>query len=374
MPLSRRRFVHVAGGLATALTTLPLSAEVFSSFSALPETTVDAPIRLDSNENPYGPSPKVLEAMRDALNTANRYPFRQYSVLTGRIAAAHHVQPERVLLGCGSSEILRVAAVALLGPGKKFVQASPTFETAGQFARLAGAEVISVLLNQRFENDLDTMLGHVDGATPLVYVCNPNNPTGSLTPRDSLESFIAKLPATTTVLIDEAYHHYAVGSPGYNSFLDHPIADDRVIVARTFSKVYGLAGMRLGYAIAAPKLIAQMRPHITPINVNEVVVRAGLAALDDGDNVQESVRNNEVSRQEFFNQATARGLKPINSYTNFVMMDVHRPTKQVVEFFRSKNVWIGRDFPPLETCIRVSLGKPQEMKEFWRVYDSQAKS
>ena len=132
--------------------------------------------------------------------------------------------------------------------------------------------------------------------------------------------------------------------------------------------------MRLGYAIAAPKLIAQLRPYITPINVNELVLRAALAALDDAENVQDSVRKNEVSRQEFLNQATARALKPINSYTNFVMMDVHRPTKQVVEYFRTKNVRIGRDFPPLETYIRVSLGKPEEMKEFWQVYDSQQKS
>jgi histidinol-phosphate aminotransferase len=369
MLLSRRRFVHVAGGFASVLASLPTAAEALKSPNATPTAAPDAPIRLDSNENPYGPSPKVLEAMRNALIMANRYPMPEYKGLVQHIAAMHNVQPERVLLGCGSSEILRVAAVALLGPGKKCVQASPTFETAERYARLAGAEVISVSLNQKFEHDVDNMLTHVDAATPLVYICNPNNPTGSLTPRESLETFIAKLPPTTTVLIDEAYHHYAVGSPGYSSFLDHPLGDDQVIVSRTFSKVYGLAGMRLGYAIAAPKLIAQLRPYITPINVNELVLRAALAALDDAENVQDSVRKNEVSRQEFLNQAAARALKPINSYTNFVMMDVHRPTKQVVEYFRTKNVRIGRDFPSFETYIRVSLGKPDEMKEFWRVYD-----
>jgi histidinol-phosphate aminotransferase len=180
------------------------------------------------------------------------------------------------------------------------------------------------------------------------------------------------LPATTTVLVDEAYHHYAVQSPGYISFLDHPVGDKRIIVARTFSKIYGLAGMRLGYAIAAPQLISQLRPYITPVNVNEVVLRAAFVALDDAENVRECVKKNDIARQEFFNQAAARGLKPIPSCTNFVMMDVRRPTKQVVEYFRTKNVLIGRDFPPLETCIRVSLGKPEEMKQFWRVYDAQA--
>jgi histidinol-phosphate aminotransferase len=312
--------------------------------------------------------------MRNALNMANRYPRPEYAGLVQHIAAMHNVQPERVLLGCGSSEILRVAAVALLARGKKFVQAAPTFETAERYAKLAGAEVISVPLDQRFAHDLDNMLTHIDANTPLVYICNPNNPTGSLTPRESLEGFIAKLPATTTVLIDEAYHHYAVQAPGYSSFLDHPIGDGRIVVSRTFSKVYGLAGMRLGYAIAAPKLIAQLRPYVTPINVNEVVLRAALVALDDTENVQECVEKNEITRQEFNSQATARGLKPINSCTNFVMMDVHRPNKQVVEYFHKNNVWIGRDFPPLETYIRVSLGRPEEMKEFWRVYDSQARN
>lgn len=372
MLLSRRRFVHMAGGIASALTTLPLTAEALRTLEAAPATTLDPPIRLDSNENPYGPSPKVLESMRNSLSMANRYPFHEYPGLVERIAALHNVKPECVLVGCGSSEILRVAAVALLAPGKKFVQPSPTFETAERYARLAGAEVVSVPLDSRFAHDLDSMLTDIDAATSLVYICNPNNPTGSLTPRDALEKFFAKLSPTTTVLIDEAYHHYALQTPGYSSFLDHPIADDRIIVGRTFSKVYGLAGMRLGYAIAPSKLIAQLRPHITPISVNAVVIRCAHVALDDTERVQECVKKNDSARQEFFAQAAARGLKPINSCANFVMVDVHRPTQQVVEFFRNNNVWIGRDFPPLETSIRVTLGKSEEMKEFWRVYDLQA--
>lgn len=372
MVLSRRNFVRMAGGVASALTALPLNAEILKSLDAAQEATPRSPVRLDSNENPYGPSPHAVEAMRNAVVTANRYPFREYSAFSERIASMHNVQRDRVLLGCGSSEILRVAAVAMLGPGKKFVQASPTFETAEQYAKLAGAQVISVALDQRFAHDVDKMLAQTDATAALVYICNPNNPTGSLTPRDALESFIAKLPSTTTVLIDEAYHHYALQSPGYSSFLDRPIEDERIIVSRTFSKVYGLAGMRLGYAIATPKLIAQLRPYVTPVNVNETVLRGAVAALDDTSYVQDCVRKNDAARQEFANQAAMRGLKPISTSANFVMMDVHRPTKQVIEHFRKNNVLIGREFPPLETCIRVTFGKPEEMREFWRVYDLQA--
>ena len=374
MLISRRRFVHVAGGVASALVTLPLTAEALRSPVAAEEEGVTGPVRLDSNENPYGPSTKVMESMREALSTVNRYPRQEYAPLVQRLAALHNVAPERVLVGCGSSEILRVASVALLGPGKKLVQATPTFETAEHFAKVAGAEVVSVPLDQKYAHDLDGMLARVDGNTPFVYICNPNNPTGSLTARETIEAFIAKLPPTTTVMIDEAYHHFAVGTPGYRSFLDRPLADERIIVARTFSKVYGLAGMRLGYAVASPKLIARLRPQISPVSVNAVVIRCASVALDDTENVQEIVRRNESARQEFFKQASSRGLKPIESCTNFVMMDVRRPTKQVVDGFRRKNVWIGREFPPLNTYIRVSLGKPEEMKEFWRVYDSMSTS
>ena len=368
MLLSRRRFFRMAGA-ASALTTLPLGAEILGSFRTMPAATVDFPVRLDSNENPYGPSPKVLAAMRRAVSTANRYPRPEYQGLVEHVAAMHRVQPDEVLLGCGSSEILRVAAVALLGPGKKFVQASPTFETAERYAKLSGAEVIFVPLDQGFAHDLDQMLSHLDAAAPLVYICNPNNPTGGITPRAALEAFMAKVPRTTTVLIDEAYHHFATETPGYTSFLDHPIDNDRIIVARTFSKVYGLAGMRLGYAIAKPSVISRLRPHITPVNVNAAVLPAALAGLDDAEGVQDYLTKNANNRRMFFQQAGARGLKPLDSSTNFVMMDVHRPAKQVIEHFRKNKVWIGREFPPLETYIRVSLGKEEEMQEFWRVYD-----
>jgi histidinol-phosphate aminotransferase len=370
MLLSRRRFFRMAGA-AGALTTVPLGAEILGSLGTKRAATVDLPVRLDSNENPYGPSQKVLESMHSALSTANRYPRPEYQGLVEHIAAMHRVEPDRVLLGCGSSEILRVAAVALLGPGKKFVQASPTFETSERYAKLAGAEVIFVPLDQEFAHDLDNMLSHIDAAVPLVYICNPNNPTGSITPRGALDAFMAKVPATTTVLIDEAYHHFASETPGYASFLDHPVENDRIIVARTFSKVYGLAGMRLGYAIAKPSLISQLRPHITPVNVNTAVLRAALAGLDDAEGVQDYVAKNATNRRTFYIEASARGLKPINSCTNFVMMDVHRPAQQVIEHFRKNNVWIGREFPSLETYVRVSLGKAEEMQEFWRVYDLQ---
>jgi histidinol-phosphate aminotransferase len=376
MDLSRRNFLGIVGRGAAmgAAVSWPAGATSLAAPFEPPRTSLpNGPILLNSNENPYGPSPKVMEAMREALTLANRYLFPEYDGLKERIASLHKVKAGQVLLGCGSSEILRVAAEAFLAPGRKYVQAMPTFEVCEYCAHAAKAEIVHVPLTSTFAHDLDQMLAHCDGNTGLVYICNPNNPTGSLTPRRDIESFLSKLPADTYVLIDEAYHHYAGRSGTYASFLDHPVNDERVIVARTFSKVYGLAGMRLGYGIAAPKAIERMLPFVNDITVNTAVVRAAMAALDDTESVRVFAKRNADDRQEFFNQARARMLTPIESHANFVMMNVQQPALQVIEYFRQHNIRIGRRFPPLDTYVRISLGKPEEMSSFWRAWDGMPK-
>jgi histidinol-phosphate aminotransferase len=326
-------------------------------------------IRLNSNENVYGPSPKVAEAIKSSLGNVNRYPFMKYSALTDRIANLNKVKPEQIILGCGSTEILRMAAFAFLGPGRQLIQARPTFEAIERYARTTAAEVISVNLNHAFAHDVDGMLARATPSTTLVYICNPNNPTASLTPRKDLENLIGKLPASAFVVIDEAYHHYAGQSGQYASFIDRPLQDERVIVARTFSKVYGLAGLRLGYAVASPKVIQQMQKFATADSINAVVTQAAAAALDDTDGVNDSVQRNMDDRQEFLNQAVARMIRPIDSHANFVMLDTYHPAEVAIEHFRTRNILIGRRFPPLDTHIRVSLGRPEEMLAFWRAWD-----
>jgi histidinol-phosphate aminotransferase len=373
MQLSRRRFLRSVS-LGTAAAT-SLQWPLFASSSAAafePARAKDpgGPIRLDSNENVYGPSAQTAAAIRTALGSSHRYPFREYDALVERIASFHRVKPEQVMLGCGSTEILRLAATAFLAPGKQLIQASPTFEAMDQYAPSAAADIVSLPLTANFAHDLDGMMARAGTATALVYICNPNNPTASLTPRMDIEAFIGKLPASTHVLIDEAYHHYAGASAMYASFLDHPIEDKRVIVSRTFSKIYGLAGLRLGYGIASAATAKQMKAYATLDNVNGVVVRAAMAALDDEASVREFIKRNEDARQEFFNQAMARMLKPIDSHANFVMMNTHHPAEQVIEHFRKNNVLIGRRFPAMDSYIRVSFGTPAEMKAFWSVWDT----
>jgi histidinol-phosphate aminotransferase len=369
MTRSRRDFVRFSAGIASAA--LPWRFEIFAPGKPQP-SRVDqehAPIRLYSNENAYGPSPNVMDTIRSAVVSSNRYPRLQYHDLIERIAAAHRISADRVLLGCGSTEILRVAACAFLGPGKQVIHASPTFEAIEHYARAVDAEVVSVPLTPAFAHDINRMLAALTPSTKLVYVCNPNNPTASLTPRKELEAFIAKLPRSTMVVIDEAYHHYVATSTMYASFVDRPLDDDRVIVARTFSKVYGLAGLRLGYAIAAPSKIEQLKKFATQDNINAIATQAAFAALDDAEGVDNFIEHNANDRQEFFNQAMARALKPIDSHANFVMMDAFHPADEVIEHFRRNNILIGRHFPAMDTYIRVSLGRPEEMLAFWKTWD-----
>jgi histidinol-phosphate aminotransferase len=327
-----------------------------------------SPIRLNSNENAYGPFPKALAAMREAITRVHRYPDAPKEKFVERVAALHAVTPKQVLMGCGSVEILKVCAAAFTGAGRKLLMASPTFESIGRFAETAGAEVLRVPLLSDFAHDLSTMLAKA-GEAGLVYICNPNNPTASLTPRQDLEAFISRLPPSTHVLIDEAYHHFAVASPEYASFLDRPVANERVIVARTFSKVYGLAGMRLGYGISSPPTVQRMRPYGLNDNANVAVLNSALAALDDELSLRASVHRNSVDRAEFINQARARKLSAIPSHANFAMIDTGQKVGAVIEHFKKKGVLVGRPFPPLDSYLRVSFGLPAEMERFWRVWD-----
>jgi histidinol-phosphate aminotransferase len=367
MITSRRDFLRSVGaGAATGIAARPLTG--FSSAATVKYD--DGLVRLNNNENAYGPSKKVLDAIQSSIEGVNRYTLIEDHSLAEQIADVHGVKLEQILLGCGSTDILRMAAFGFLGNGKQLIQAAPTFEAIENYARAVSSDVISVPLTSRFFHDLDGMEARISASTTLVYICNPNNPTASLTPRKDLESFIEKLPAYTFVVIDEAYHHYASQSGTYASFIDHPLDNERVIVTRTFSKVYGLAGLRLGYAVASSNTIRKMRQFASQDNINSIVTQAAFAALDDADGVNEFVRRNRDARQEFFNQAMARMVKPIDSHANFVMMNTFHPSDDVIQHFRKNNILIGRSFPSMSTYIRVSLGLPDEMRLFWQAWDT----
>jgi histidinol-phosphate aminotransferase len=371
MPISRRNMLRQLGAGAAMSAALPSLAEF--GFGERPsefaESRPSGPIILGRNENAYGPSEKAITAMKAVVHAGNRYPVAQTEALRERIAGFHRIKSESIVLGCGSTEILQAAAAVFAGPGKKLITALPTFELLGHDTQTDGGEVVTVPLTKSFAHDLNAMLARADASTGLIYICNPNNPTASLTLRQDIEDFLQKLPRTIMVLIDEAYHHYVAPTASYASFIDQPVNDDRLIVTRTFSKVYGLAGIRIGYAVTSPEMARTLSARCMPAGINTVAATAAVSALDDGAFVRSCVKHNADNRQEFLNQANGRMVRCIDSHANFVMVNAQRPATEAVEHFRKNGIEIGRPFPPLDTYIRVTLGKPAEMLEFWRVWD-----
>jgi histidinol-phosphate aminotransferase len=289
--------------------------------------------------------------------------------LQEKLARLHQVKPDQIVLGCGSSEILRMAGEAFLGPGKKLIMATPSYPLLVYLAQLRGAEVVALPLTRERSHDLEAMLARSDTSTGLVYICNPNNPTGTLTTRRELEEFLGKLPPTIPVLIDEAYYHYVVANPSYVSFIDRPVNDGRVIVARTFSKIYALAGLRIGYAVAPPEVVSQLSQLRLQFGENSVAIPAAMAALDDTEHVRRCAQLNSDVQQAFYNQCDLRLLGVSDSRTNFSLLQLDHPIDEVIAHFRKNNIFVGPRFPGLDKFLRVSMGRPEEMKEFWRVWD-----
>src|SRR5436190_7676101 len=248
--LSRRSFSKLLGaGTLGSLTIggrgLARSTPLIDETNVANSTTVAdaraaAIVRLSSNENPYGPSPAALKAMTENFGLAWRYPDEHADMLVAELATMNNVPVEQILLGDGSGEILKLSAATFTSKNKKLVVANPTFEAIARHAGVAGAEVVKIDLTTDYRHDLQKMLAACNGAG-LVYICNPNNPTASITPKNELADFIGKVPATTIVLVDEAYHHY-VDSKDYESVMPMVKEHPNLILARTFSKVYGMAG------------------------------------------------------------------------------------------------------------------------------------
>lgn len=364
--ISRRQFSRLLGvGAACAVARPALSLAAAASPSPAPGGIV----RLSSNENPYGPSLKGLKAMNDAFVLACRYPDEHADILIEALARNDGVKAGQILLGAGSGEILKICASAFTGPaanGKKsgtgkLVVADPTFEAIIQHANLRGAETVKVPLTPSFGHDLPKM--SAAAREGLVYLCNPNNPTASLTPKDQVREFIQKAPRETAILVDEAYHHY-VDSPDYESVIplikDHP----NLVVARTFSKIYGMAGMRCGYCVAQRETIERLRPHQIYDSVNIMALVTALASLADPDQIANGRRLNGEARAFVIGELEKMGYKQIPSQANFIMFDLKRPVVPVIQALKQRNVHVGRLFPALPNHMRLTIGKQTEMEAF----------
>lgn len=372
--ISRRALFKTAALGTAAAATSSFPTDLFSWTEPQRVFQPGGPIFLNSNENAYGPLPSVLRLPNPFMN-ANRYPDHSVDLLKQTLARQHKVGADQVVLGCGSTEILRMAAAAFTGPTRKMVTATPTFEAIGSYAEANKATVIKVpLVIESFAHNVPAMAREAAKGGGLVYICNPNNPTGSLTPRRTLENFIRDLPKNVYVLIDEAYHDFVPVSADYISFLDTPVNDDRVIVARTFSKIYGMAGLRLGYGIASPQTAKLLSQQKLDDSANEFALRCALASLADTRGHELAVTRNANDRAAFMEETKTRKIPAIISWTNFVMINCMRPVKEVIEHFKQNNILIGRPFPPMDMWARISLGTPVQMKAFWEVWDKMPKA
>ncbi len=323
----------------------------------------DDHVQLNSNENPYGPSPRALEALARAQAVASRYPDALEDDVLDAVASLHGVKREQVILGCGSGEILRMADLAALSAGRTVVTAETTFEAVLLYARVTKAEAVKVPLDARHRHDLAAMAKACDARTGLVYVCNPNNPTGTVVAGDELAAFVARVPRTATVLVDEAYHHF-VEDPSYRSAETLIGSHPNVLVARTFSKIHGLAGMRLGYAVGSPAAIEALRPHAFWSNANAGVLSAALASLADLDYQARTRQRLNDTRRFLCRELEKDGRRCIPSEANFLMIELGTDVKPVIEAFRARKILVGRRFPSMPTWLRVSIGTQAEIETF----------
>jgi histidinol-phosphate aminotransferase len=269
-----------------------------------------------------------------------------------------------VLLGCGSTEVLKMAVAACVGPGHALVTASPTFEDPAYHARATRAPVIEVPVDRELRLDLDGMRDRAANAG-LIFFCNPNNPTATVHGASAVSGFVSavnRLSPATTILIDEAYHEY-VDDPAYQTAIPLALDNPRVIVSRTFSKVFGMAGLRIGYAIGRPEALEPLKKHRLGAGVNVLAAAAAIGSLADADHIAaERVRNREV--RQFTRDAISKlGYHVPVSNTNFLMVDVRRKVEDVIDGCRKEGVLIGRPFPPLATHARISIGTMEEMRK-----------
>ena len=360
--ISRRDFARLLGaGAAAAVVRPPLSF-------AKPTQSVTTPfaeggiVRLSANENPYGPSPKAFQAITDSFGLACRYPDEHNNVLIDKLAKLNGVNHDQILLGDGSGEILKLCAETFTGrQNGKLIAADPTFEAILNNASANGAEVVKVPLTGNFQHDLPKMIDSAKAG--LIYVCNPNNPTASITPKNELRDFIGTAPPQTMILVDEAYFHYA-DSPDYESVIalvkDHP----NLIVSRTFSKIYGMAGLRCGYCVAQKETIDRLRKNQMWDSVNCMALAAATVSLDDLDHVPNGQRLNREAKTFVTSELDKMGYVQIPSQANFIMFDCKRPVAPLIQAMKEHKVHVGRLFPALPNHMRLTIGKKTEMENF----------
>ena len=329
-----------------------------------PDENYDEMAKLASNENCWGPSDQVVNAMKDAFKYANRYQYPDGGIVEA-IAKHHGLKKENVILGAGSGEILKIIGEVFTLDHKKIVGVDPSYDSVYRFVTNIKADAIKVPLLKDYRMDVPgiihaTKMNYRD--VGFVYICNPNNPTGNIIPKHEIKLLLDSIPGDVPVLIDEAYHHF-VETSDYATSVPYIQEGRPVIVTRTFSKIAALAGMRLGYGLAPKELIERMHTYGSG-GLNAVVKYGGVAALKDTGYEKKIKQMTIELREKTIRNLRGWGYEVIPSETNFFMVDVGKDVTSVAEDFKKRKVLVGRKFPPMNNWLRVSVGTEPEMARF----------
>ena len=320
------------------------------------------------NENPLPASGKVSAAMKTALeDEINTYSFfTALGELKSKLAGKNGVNPNQIVIGAGSTEVLRVTALQLLqneSSDKRTVVAnSPGYEGMNQYAANLGAKIKRVPVKEDLSPDLEALKSEVDRGAAILNLCNPNNPTGVIADKNRMTPFCREMAKKTFVFVDEAYHEF-VTNPDYGSMLPLVKDGNRVLVTRTFSKLFGLAGIRIGYGIGPADLVARLNRSQTG-TVNIVAIRAALAALEDEDFQRRSLANNVEAKKIVMDELTRLGRRVAPGEGNFVFFHTGMPIRQFQKTMLGKGFQVGRPFPPYTEWCRLSMAMPEQMKQF----------
>ncbi len=326
-------------------------------------------VKLASNENPFGPSPKALAAIQKAASDIHLYPDASAFELRSAIAKRHGLDLGQVMVGSGSDEIISSLGHILLGPGTQLIMGDPSFVRYDSSAHLADAELVKVPLDSEWKHDVRAMAEKFTDQTRLVYIANPNNPTGTVIPHEDILYVLDRLPAGALLVLDEAYFEFAEHLEDFPKSVDLLKAGKPVVILRTFSKAYGLAGLRVGYGLASSEIVTNVDRVRMPFNVNSLAQAAAIAALDDAVHVRKTVSENAAGLERVTAMAEKMGFKVVPSYANFICVDLGSPAMPIFEALLAEGVIVRPGTVlGMPNHLRVSIGTTEEMDVFEKAF------
>lgn len=365
---SRRSFLHLSAAASAAAAFHVMSEPMLAAAARRRPHAKDA-VLIDSNENPLGPCPAARDAISAIIPQGGRYSDNLADELVNTFAQIEGLKPDSIYCTAGSTPPLSLSVLAFTSPQKSYVTADPGFETGMMMSSIAGARVVKVPLTKTYAHDVKAMLAAAPDAG-VFYICNPNNPTGTLTPHSDIEYLAANKPKDSIILVDEAYIHFSEAPSAF----DLVKAGKDVVVLRTFSKVYGMAGLRCGFVVARPdlleKVVARGGQNFMPVTA----VVAATASLKDTALVPERRRINTGIRQQTFQWLDRNGYAYIPSESNCFLLDTKRPGKEVRDAMGKENVLIGRVWPVMPTYVRITVGTQEEMERFQAAFQKVMRS